>query len=621
MMKPPAQARRRQWIAAMVAAILSCVAPVPAAEVSIELASPEVYVGIPFSLTITIRDYEEFNEGDVPSIPEVPGLNVLGPPSQNTQSSFSNLNGRITQSRSLQLRYSLIAAQPGRYVLPPIAVSVDGQSFTGRPITITASKPEGGDLLRVEVQSEKDAVYLGEPINLTMRIWIKRYEDDEFNVQVESGDTWSLIDMNRSNWGEFVEAIRNVSSQVRRGSIGRTVRREGDDGVEAIYHLYEIPAIVWPRQAGTPAIDPPVVYVEYPTRLERSRDFFSRGQLRIAQTRPVLAAAEMPQVEVKLPPEAGRPPFYAGAVGRFDIGVTAQPTEVAVGDPITITLTVTDVTPGGTQLELLQPPILERVAELQRDFRIPTDPLAGIVQGRVKTFTQTIRAKNEQVQRIPPIPLAFFDPQREAYVTIWSDPIDLDVQSASTLAMADIVGGEAAGGARATELTEVAGGILANHVGADLLLTRQAFTIGPWRIVIIAAPPILFIVTALGRYEVRRLRHDRGYARRRSARRNAMKRLSEARRTSGAAGVAIVAGAMSEYIADRCNLPPGALTGAEVIDHLRTGRVPAGLIEEVESLLRECETRRYGGAAPAGGESITDRAARCIRRLERERIR
>ena len=41
-------------------------------------------------------------------------------------------------------------------------------------------------------------------------------------------------------------------------------------------------------------------------------------------------------------PRDGRPLEYRGAVGRFDIGVTAAPTRVAVGDPITVTLRVTD---------------------------------------------------------------------------------------------------------------------------------------------------------------------------------------------------------------------------------------------------------------------------------------
>ena len=43
------------------------------------------------------------------------------------------------------------------------------------------------------------------------------------------------------------------------------------------------------------------------------------------------------------PPEEGRPPFYAGAVGRYDLRVTAKPTEVAVGDPITVQLEIRDV--------------------------------------------------------------------------------------------------------------------------------------------------------------------------------------------------------------------------------------------------------------------------------------
>ena len=178
MVKPTGHARRLCWLAAMVAALLLCVAPVPAAEVSIEIASRDVYVGIPFSLTITVRDYQDFDPSHAPSIPQVPGLKVLGPPSQSTQSSYQNINGVTTQSRLLQLRYSLSAAQPGQYTIPPIEVNVDGQRFRGQPITVKASKPESGDLLRVEVQAEEDAVYLGEPVNLTMRIWIKRYEDD-----------------------------------------------------------------------------------------------------------------------------------------------------------------------------------------------------------------------------------------------------------------------------------------------------------------------------------------------------------------------------------------------------------------------------------------------------------
>jgi hypothetical protein len=40
-------------------------------------------------------------------------------------------------------------------------------------------------------------------------------------------------------------------------------------------------------------------------------------------------------------PEEGRPDNYSGAVGQFVFDVKVKPTEVALGDPITITLQIT----------------------------------------------------------------------------------------------------------------------------------------------------------------------------------------------------------------------------------------------------------------------------------------
>ena len=81
-----------------------------------------------------------------------------------------------------------------------------------------------------------------------------------------------------------------------------------------------------------------------------------------------------------------------------------------------------------------------------------------------------------------------------------------------------------------------------------------------------------------------------------------------------------MAAAIGGYVADRCNLPPGALTRAEIIGHLHRNAVMQESIDEVESLLARCESMRYAGGAPAGSDSIAERCARCIAALERERI-
>jgi hypothetical protein len=124
---------------------------------------------------------------------------------------------------------------------------------------------------------------------------------------------------------------------------------------------------------------------------------------------------------------------------------------------------------------------------------------------------------------------------------------------------------------------------------------------------------------AFGRRRVLRLRDDHGYARRRWACRRALRRLREARHAEPAREAQVTALALCDYVADRCNLPAGGLTGAEAVDRLRSAGVPQELTGDVNEVLAACEQSRYAGAA-VGTDDIARRAARCVERLERERI-
>ena len=205
-------------------------------------------------------------------------------------------------------------------------------------------------------------------------------------------------------------------------------------------------------------------------------------------------------IVIERPPAEGRPPSFAGAVGRFAFSVTAKPREVAVGDPITLTLAIDDRSLPATDLALLKPPALDADTTLTADFRVAGDPPAGLVNRRRKTFTQTIRAKNEDVAAVPPIPFSYLDPQTRKYVTISSDPISLRVLPAATLSDTLIVGGAGVQAQAMTELEEVAGGILANYTGGDLLLSSQSFAFSWGHGVAVAFGPLAFAVVAGGCY-------------------------------------------------------------------------------------------------------------------------
>jgi len=119
-------------------------------------------------------------------------------------------------------------------------------------------------------------------------------------------------------------------------------------------------------------------------------------------------------------PSDGKPRDYRGAVGRYRIITQADTKAVDAGDPVTLRIGVL----GDGRMDLVQAPPLSEVSELTTGFKVE-DPLAGFVQDYTKIFVTTIRPRSPDVTEIPPIPFSFFDPEKKAYETVYSDPIPL----------------------------------------------------------------------------------------------------------------------------------------------------------------------------------------------------
>lgn len=576
------------------------------ADVSVEVPA-EVYAGVPFQLDVRIADAKDYQ---APRIPEIPGVQIVGGPTPTTQSSTMIINGRMTQQTAVTLTWRLVAREPGLIAIPRLAVTADGETLRTRAVRVSVLRSESGDLLFLEVVAGREAYYLGETIDLELRIWLRPYVDQRAGVGLDEQDMWNQVNVQASSWGPFAPGLRQVSVSGQ--------PHTGADGVSRRYYVYSVKASYAPTETGDLSFEDVRVLVNYPQRLGRGRGFFDRGWS-VQSSRPVVGGVEAAPIRIIPTPAQGRPPSFAGAVGRFGFSVKARPTEAAVGDPITLTMTIEDVT-GRADLNVIQPPPLENLEPLAGDFRIAGDAPAGLVDGSRKTFTQTIRARSGDVSRIPPIPFSYFDPAVESYVTVESDPIEVDIVPLATLSDAQIVGAGAPAGDTVTELTEVAGGILANYSGDDVLLSSQAFALSWTQGAVLLLPPGLFCVVAVGRARTRRRRADSGYERRRGARRRALAKLA-ALPDEPARRAEITAAALSEYVADRCNLPPGAMTPAEVVTRLEGRGVGRDLLDEVKALLTACEAMRYAPGQAGETDSVAERARACIERLQREGIR
>ncbi|MCP3905880.1 MAG: protein BatD [Planctomycetes bacterium] len=609
--------RGRAIVVALVLALGSSSAA-SAAEVRVSVSSRRVYADVPFTLQIQINHAKSH---ETPELPEMDGIRVIGEPREtNPFQPTIIINGREIQNESTTITWPLLAERTGKVTIPPITVRADGRSFVSEPISVVSVKPDAGNLLFVEIDADRETVYLGERVDLTLRLWIKPFHDPQYQIVLNGESMFSLVSIDGSNWGAFEQTVRELTGPRRQVSGVERTRRL-DDGTDEEYYVFELTTSFVPRRTGALDIDPVAVRMRYPKSLRRSRGIFSRSNFDIADQRVIAQAATPPALVVQAPPTEGRPPEYNGAVGRFDIDVGAHPRSVAVGDPITLTITIRDRTSGAGRLDVLSPPALERLDDLNEAFRVPDEPLAGVVDGQSKTFTQTIRARRPDVTRIPSIPFAFFDPEAEAYAIARSEPIGLTVEATTEVGMADVIGAD--GGAvrpAATGLTESAAGLLANEADVARLLARQGFVPRWWHLLPVAAPPLLYLAVLAGHWHTRRLRDDHGYARRRGARRTASRRLADAARATDGGGAEAVASALSGYIADRCNVPSGSLTAAEAAGRLHHGAVDADLAGEVEQLLSECEHARYAGGVATDPAALMRRAEGCIARLERERL-
>jgi len=573
----------------------------PARGVTVEarVSSHEVMVGEVVDLHVVI---EGATQAGTPILPPMPDFTVRLVTPRPQLSSFTQIiNGQITRRSTLTYVYQLRPRQTGRLTIPAIAVEVGGQTHRTQPITISVVQGETGDLLYVEFVSSRRSVYVEQPFDLTLRIWLRPFRQG--NLILSGSQMWGLLKAD-SDFGPFTrEAAANEFSH-------RTALRKDAQGQDREYYLYEATQQVWPDKPGPYQPEPVTISLTYPLRLER--DFF--GELRLARGQRIAESAKPPEITVRPIPHQDRPEVYNGAIGRYTWKVWPDRTDVNRGQLITLNMEIS----GRGRLDRVPAPPLAKVAELTRSFKVLDEQLAGEMKEDKKVFRQQIRAVDEKATAIPPIPFVFFDPEADGgkgkFVTVLSERIPITVHAAAALTTDEIQAPVGFGGPKSSLLTEAADSIRANYAQADEVLVSQAFSPGSGWVFGAVCPPLVWLAVWGGRRRAMRLQTDVALARRRRARRAAERRLRQAFGHPDPA--THVAEALLNYVADRANLPSGGLTRGEVIECLRNQGLPSQMVSELDELLAACEAARYAGIR-GGRDEMIDRARQCIHHLER----
>lgn len=566
-----------------------------AADVAFSVTPRETVVGGSVTMRITVTNGDDVGAVLLKGNSEVELEEV---PGRQSVKSAQWVNGKLTSESKVTLSVRVTPLVAGTVSIPPVSITVDGVEHRSPIIPIAVGKSDSAELMQAIVTSDRGTVYVGEPLDLVLRVAIRPYRSQEFGVTLSESDMWGLVDADRSSWGIFGKPMRDMGQRGQRPA-GREELIGG-----AAWYVFDIPARIWPTRPGIPDAGNVRLQWRYPVAITAQRGFFGNRELSIASTRNVSATATVEGIEVLPLPEEGRPASFTGAVGNFAMTVAARPERVAVGDPVTLTVSITDLS-GSADMDAIQPPSLGPGA-LGPDFRIPSAPLAGTVHGRTKVFTQTVRPTRAGIDAVPALEFSWFDPVLREYRSAQSPAIGISVAPAELLATDAIVGTTRSPTPRDT-LTPVAGGVGANVRASPALVADQAGAVpASIAIPLLLLPPAVCAGIALA---IRR-RESRAANPLAARARDAMRRAREQLREGDAAD------ALSNFVASKLHRPDGTLTRRELGQRIRDAGGDESLVSGVDSIVALGERARFAPQSAADRDAARSSAESALRSLD-----
>jgi hypothetical protein len=394
------------------------------------LSNDRVTVGETVQLQIRISNARG---ADAPDNIPVDGLEIHR---TGTEQQLEMNNFNVTTSAIYN--YTILPMKAGAFKIPSQTIRVAGKNLTTPELTLhvtdsgnsaSRSQPGGApaqtlnakNIAFLEFVVPERTGYVGEVLPVEIRIGLNsrvrfqsRPEPPEINLQG--------VTLQRAQEGEQnLETIGGVAYQVI------TYK-----GALAAIHAgkIELP----PLETAVIAL----VRHRAPSSSGRSRspfdafgmrdpfdDPFFSDPLAMFQGEPTKIPLKSEPVTLEIKPLPSNPPAsFSGAVGHFAMTVEGKPKSVQIGDPIT----VTSIISGRGNFDRMSAPALEDEHGWHKyppSAKFKQDDDVGL--SGTKTF-ETVISPNEKKSSIPPLSFSYFDPLKEDYVTLRSDPIPIQVE-------------------------------------------------------------------------------------------------------------------------------------------------------------------------------------------------
>lgn len=367
--------------------------------ITFQLSARSIGVGDQAVLAYLISGGTQQGIEDYPQEIHIPDLTITYAGSRRR---MANING--VSDSVMEVRYTVRSEKTGTFTIPEQVFKVDGQDIKAPAVTVEVKEgPAIAEELAPTAQLSigKTEMWKGEVIPLQVGV---------------------LIHPSVQPAGPLNCQLKSLGFAVRRFDRSAGVHQRMINGEP--WNVWQVESVMTPLQPGVQTFGPAEVGLDVYMPLSGGvpRDPF--GSMGSSATRKSLKInTNSLEINVRDWPAEDRPEGFNGAVGNFDILITATPTTLKVGEPIAVEIAIS----GTGNFDSVQPPPMATKAGWRTyDPRVAQENRGFGTEAGSRSYTQ-ILIPEKNLTEIPSFVLNYFDPSSGTYVTKKSAPVALTV--------------------------------------------------------------------------------------------------------------------------------------------------------------------------------------------------
>jgi len=527
------------------------------------------------AVVLTLK-FEGISPKGMPNIPQIPGLQMMGGVS-------SSVNSTITaegMSSITSYAVNLIAQRAGDIVVPALSIEIDGQKLQSQPLHLKVAQSDpnapaqdlGDRFAFLQLSLPKKEMFVGEVLPVELRLFLRNDVLNPGNLQLPPlrGDGFTSGKLVQGE--RFMRQVGNNQFMVVPLLTTLTPVKDGQLTLDALNGSI----IVYRRAAGRRQVNPFDIDSFFGPPMEQQQ---------------VPLSLEQQTINVRPLPSENVPAEFNGAVGNYTMTFSAGPTNVAVGDPITVKVQIS----GHGNLDAL----ILREQTAWQDFKtypptskVETHDQLGI-QG-TKSFEQIIVPQNSDIKSLPPLSFSYFDPDQKAYRLLTQPAVALLVKPSASAAPPTV----ALLNRTSQENTPPAQDIVEiKRQFGPLAQATTPLLVRPWFLALQGVPMLAWVSLLVLRRRIDNLANNPKLRRRLRVAHIIREGLNDLRRHAAANDsdqfFAALSHLLQEQLGERLDLPASAITEAVIEEYLQPRGVPESTLAPLRELFQTCNLARY----------------------------